>query len=123
MSEDIASYDDIKGGFMFNMYNFRRGIINKSEKVKDHNELFNMELAVAYYQAENAYPIPVENLMFNVIRLILMAGMGYQVAEKSVFGFVIDILEKNNLDDMLNMISEDDRNDLIYDLRLLKIID
>lgn len=75
--------------------------------------------AFAYEAWEGAYTEPVEDLMLELVTLIFMAGRGSQKTVDYHKEKISKILSINNLDDMLENVTEDDKGDILYDLKLL----
>lgn len=76
----------------------------------------------ASYQYEGAYQLPIEQLMLAVINLILMAARGPEHVEAFHQKEINQILSAHPLEELLKELGEEERKDLLYDMKLLKII-
>lgn len=115
----IMSYDEVKSGFSSSRYAACRNmfmILNNG-----HNNIMSesSDQAFAYEAWEGAYTEPVEDLMLELVTLIFMAGRGSQKTVDYHKEKISKILSINNLDDMLENVTEDDKGDILYDLKLL----
>ncbi|CFR07691.1 Uncharacterised protein [Yersinia frederiksenii] len=80
------------------------------------------EIGYAYEEFCESYDLPIENIMLEVLSLILRAGRGPEKAEQYHYNRIAEILSKHSLDDLMTDIDEEERKDLLYDMKLLKLI-
>ncbi|ATX62767.1 hypothetical protein [Yersinia hibernica] len=80
------------------------------------------EIGYAYGEFCESYDLPIENIMLEVLSLILRAGRGPEKAEQYHYNRIAEILSKHNLDELMTDIDEEERKDLLYDMKLLKLI-
>lgn len=123
MNEERVSYNDIKDSFLRCYYTLCKSKIDDMNRGRDGWDNDESERGYAYYQYENAYDLPIENLMLEVFTLIMMAGRGPAHVEKNFRRSIKEILSKNSLDELLNDIDEEEKADLLYDMSLLGLID
>ena len=123
MADELISYCEIRRYFLDSFYENRRRLIKLSQNQKlppvDQLE----EVSYAYYQLENAYDLPVEKLMRDVLTLIMLAGCDAAVFVAYLHKAILDILDRHTLDELLQEIDEDSKSELVYDLIFLGIID
>lgn len=122
MNYERISYDEIRDSFLRYYYIYCRNKLDSFNRRGEGWAERESEIGYAYYQFENAYDLPIENLMLNVLTLVLMATRGPEQAEKSLREDIKDILSKHKLDELIADISEEEKQDLIYDMSLLKLI-
>jgi hypothetical protein len=79
-------------------------------------------IGYASYQYEGVYQLPIEQLMLAVINLILMAARGPEHVEIFHRNEIKKILSAHPLDELIKDISEEERSDLLYDMKLLELI-
>jgi|GEM_PF-649548 len=79
-----------------------------------------LEINWAYNEFDNAFQLPIENLMVEALTLILEGG---RLPDTEAYhrNRIANILEQNNLEDMMREISEDEAHELRYDLKILGI--
>ncbi len=85
----------------------------------------NWHWANEYTQAHhegNTFSFPIEELMIEVLTLIMLGGRGSDDAVKYHRANIAELLSKNNLQDLLLQLPDEERQEFEYDLRLLKII-
>jgi hypothetical protein len=122
MSYERIDYQEIKSSFLESCYNCCR------HKLKDINRGGSgwaegeHEIGYAYYQFENAYELPIEKLMLEVVTLILWAGRCPERSERLHRIEINGILSKNDINEMVAHLEEEERKDLLYDMKLLKLI-
>ncbi|QJW54285.1 hypothetical protein HL670_01153 [Serratia plymuthica] len=123
MSEERASYIEIRHDFLDSYYTcckHKLHIFNLTGDLWGEGE---SEVGYASYQWENAYDLPVENLMLEVIILIMRAGRGPEIAEENGRKAIAEILAKNPLDELLTCLDDEEKNSLLYDMSLLGLIE
>lgn len=122
MNVERIDYKEIKSSFLDGCYTYCQHKINN---INLHGSIWTnneSEQAYAYELFDNAYDLPIENLMLEVVTLVLMAGRGPEQAENYHRDRIAGILSENKLDELIADISEEERKDLIYDMSLLKLI-
>ncbi|ATA25832.1 hypothetical protein BIY26_05140 [Brenneria goodwinii] len=122
MSYERISYDEIRDSFLRYYYIYCRNKLDSFNRRGEGWSEHESEIGYAYYQFENAYELEIENLMLNVLTLVLMAGRGPEQVEKNLRKDIKDMLSEHKLDELIADISEEERQDLIYDMSLLKLI-
>lgn len=80
------------------------------------------EIGYAYEQNEDAFQQPIERLMLEVLTLVLNAGRGPETVGPYHHAKIAAILEKNNLNEMLNGLPDEERREFEHDLKLLKLL-
>lgn len=80
------------------------------------------EIGYAYEQNEDAYGLPIEQLMLEVLTLVLRCERGSPKAEPYHRAKIAGILEKNDLSEMLSELPTEERREFEHDLRLLKLL-
>ncbi|WNJ81256.1 hypothetical protein RJE46_08525 [Cedecea neteri] len=81
------------------------------------------EIGYAYGEFCDSYDLPIEKIMLEVLSLILRAGRGPDKAEQHHYSRIAEILSEHSLDDLMADIDEEERKDLLYDMKLLKLIE
>ncbi|OZP47810.1 hypothetical protein EGJ20_17215 [Serratia marcescens] len=61
--------------------------------------------------------------MLKVFTLILIAGRGPKDVENNYRNSISSILEKTNLESLIQGIGEDEKSDLLYDMELLGLLE
>ena len=121
--EDRITYYELKAEFLDCFYSCCRSKLDTYKKTGEKWGYSGEEIAYAYYQYENAFERPIENLMLNVLTLILKAGRGLKDVESNLRKFITDILTENSLEELIKDIGEDEKKDLLYDMQLLGLIE
>ncbi|MGP9434756.1 hypothetical protein ACT3RR_04915 [Ewingella sp. AOP8-B2-18] len=122
MSYERIDYQEIKLSFLESCYSCCR------HKLKDINRgglgwgKGEHEIGYAYYQFETAYELPVEKLMLEVVTLILWAGRCPEQSEMLHRKEIKQILSTHSLDELTKNLSEEEREDIFFDMKLLKLI-
>ncbi|ARB82704.1 MULTISPECIES: hypothetical protein [Yersinia] len=122
MSYERIDYQEIKSSFLESCYRCCR------HKLKDINRgglgwtEGEHEIGYAYYQFENAYELPIEKLMLEVVTLILWAGRCPEQSEILHRNEIKKILSAHPLDELIKDIAEEECSDLLYDMKLLKLV-
>ncbi len=80
------------------------------------------EIGYAYGEFCESYDLPIEKIMLEVLSLILRAGRGPEKAEQYHYNRIAEMLSKHSLDDLMTDIDAEERKDLLYDMKLLKLI-
>ena len=122
MTSELISYEEIRRYFLDCFYENRRQLIKNSQNQKLSPVDQLEEVSYAYYQWENAYDLPVEKLMRDVLTLIMLAGCDAVVFVDYLQKAIRDILDRHTLDELLQEIDEDSKSELVYDLIFLGII-
>ncbi|MGL4859076.1 MAG: hypothetical protein ACRC5A_04930 [Enterobacteriaceae bacterium] len=122
MSDERIDYQEIRSSFLDCYYYYCRNVLNSMNKNGRGWEENEHEIGYAYDQFENSYELPIENLMLHVLNLILSANRFGKTFEDYHRTQIANILSVHSLDELIADISEDEKNDLLYDMKLLKII-
>lgn len=123
IDDERMSYKDIRTDFLDCFYGCCRNILDMSNKSGEKPLYDGMEIGYASYQYEHVPFIPIENLMLNVFKLVLMAGRGPDEVEINVRNNISDILKDRSLEELLLDASEEEKNDLLYDMELLGLLE
>ncbi|QDX95958.1 hypothetical protein EGD00_00400 [Pectobacterium carotovorum subsp. carotovorum] len=123
MSEERLNYNEIRRSFLEDYYLCCRHKLHTFNQLGELWEYGASEVGYAYYQSEDAYDFPTENLMLEVLSLIMIAGRGPERAEKYHREMIAKILAEHPLEQVLEEITEEERSDLLYDMSLLGLID
>ncbi|MCF5371081.1 Imm2 family immunity protein, partial [Pseudomonas sp. PA-4-8C] len=75
----------------------------------------------AYGELENAFELPIEKLMLEVIALILSAGRSPRKVQKYHLDAISKLLEEIELSSILEELPSDEMAELKDDLRLLGV--
>lgn len=121
MTEERVSYGEIREWFLGHYYTVCRRKLNnfkRDGKTWGENE---SETGYSYYEFENAYDLPIEILMLEVFVLILYAGRSSAQAEKYHRDLIVGILKDNDFNKLMGDITEEEKEDLLYDMNLLDI--
>ncbi|MGP0870278.1 hypothetical protein ACJ8QF_08860 [Serratia sp. CY81684] len=123
IDDERMSYKDIRTDFLDCFYGCCRNILDMSNKSGEKPLYDGIEIGYASYQYEHVPFIPMENLMLNVFKLVLMAGRGPEEVEINVRNNISDILKDRSLEELLLDASEEEKNDLLYDMELLGLLE
>ncbi|MCS3430446.1 hypothetical protein [Klebsiella sp. BIGb0407] len=117
------SYDEARSGFSYSSYSYCRHVIGNLKNDPQYVMPEGSDQTFAYEAWEGAYSEPVEDLMLELFTLIFMAGRGSQKTVNYHKEKISKILSINNLSNMLENVTEDDKTDILSDLQLLELID
>lgn len=120
---NVMSYDEIRSSFAYSSYVYCREIIDLLKDGDSHGICDTSDQAFAYESLEGSFVEPIECLMLELVTLIFMAGRCSDITEKFHKDIILKILSTNNLSEMLKNVTEDDKNEIVNDLRLLGLID
>ncbi len=123
IDDERMSYKDIRTDFLDCFYGCCRNILDMSNKSGEKPLYDGIEIGYASYQYEHVPFIPIENLMLNVFKLVLMAGRGPEEVEINVRNNISNILKDRSLEELLLDASEEEKNDLLYDMELLGLLE
>ncbi|MCS3407629.1 hypothetical protein [Serratia sp. AKBS12] len=123
IDDERMSYKDIRTDFLDCFYSCCRNILDTSNKSGEKPSYDGIEIGYASYQYEHVPFIPIENLMLNVFKLVLMAGRGPEGVEINIRNNISDILKDRSLEELLLDASEEEKNDLLYDMELLGLLE
>ncbi len=98
----------------------RRAIKDRYGKIWKWADEYTQACHESYFESTSA--LPIEQLMFEVFILIMLGGRGTETVERSHYGKIASILEKHDLQAMLNELPDNERFEFEHDLRLLKLI-
>lgn len=123
IDDERMSYKDIRTDFLDCFYGCCRNILDTSNKSGERPSYDGIEIGYASYQYEYVPFIPIENLMLNVFKLVLMAGRGPEGVEINIRNNISDILKDRSLEELLLDASEEEKSDLLYDMELLGLLE
>ncbi|MBS4429587.1 hypothetical protein E2566_00310 [Pectobacterium punjabense] len=123
MSEERLNYNKIRRSFLEDYYLCCRHKLHTFNQLGELWEYGDSEIGHAYYQSEDAYDFPIENLMLEVLSLIMIAGRGPGKAEKYHREMIEKIFTEHSLEQLLEEITEEEKSDLLYDMSLLGLVD
>ena len=110
------NYQTIKDGFFDSAYrSCKRKFNNGKVKRWLDNE---SEWGYAYEAWEISYELPIEILMLTVIEIIVLSGRSL-FAHDFLLKKLKDILLNNNLEEMLNELEAEEKDDFVSDLKLV----
>ncbi|MCW6014216.1 hypothetical protein K1Y38_15320 [Serratia marcescens] len=112
IDDERMSYKDIRTDFLDCFYGCCRNILDMSNKSGEKPLYDGIEIGYASYQYEHVPFIPIENLMLNVFKLVLMAGRGPEEVEINVRNNISDILKDRSLEELLLDASEEEKKRL-----------
>src|SRR6185312_12713326 len=75
-----------------------------------------LEISYAWHEFDNAFVLPLERLMLEVPALILAAGRLPEAFHREE---IVKVLAECPLDEMLHGIPDEERQELLYDMKLL----
>lgn len=119
----VMSYDEIRSSFAYSSYAYCRNILNLLKRGGNHSVCATSDQAFAYESLEGSFEKPIECLMLELVTLIFMAGRCSDKTVKFHTDIILKILSENDLFEMLKDVTEDDKNEILNDLRLLGLID
>ncbi|WBL74111.1 Imm2 family immunity protein [Serratia liquefaciens] len=119
---NVMSYDEIRSSFAYSSYAYCRNFLNLRKNGDNHSVCDTSDQAFAYESLEGSFVEPIECLMLELVTLIFMAGRCSDITEKFHKDIILKILSKNELSEMLKNVTEDDKNEILNDLRLLGLI-
>lgn len=111
-----VTYDTLKQWFFNDAYLWCQRKF-KDGKIKKWHSDFD-EWGEALDSFDNSFDTPIENLMLNVIYIITNAGR-HNVSHNIVLDWIDEILSKNDLNDLISPLSEEEKNAFLYDLHLV----
>jgi len=115
--EDRVTYSEIRAWFLGSYYGYCRGKLSqRSPWAEGENEV-----GYAYHELENAFDLPVERLMLEVIALILSAGRSSKLVQKYHLDAICRLVEEVELSSILEDIPSDESAEFKNDLELLGI--
>lgn len=89
----------------------------ESGKITKWNKDFS-EWGGALDSFDGNFDLPIENLMLSVIYIILN-GARHTYSHTLVMNDIDKILSDNNLDDLISVLEEEERQEFLYDLNLV----
>lgn len=111
--EDRVTYAEIKDMFLDVYYRTCRNHYN------DDNWPTDSILSFVYHEFSDSYELDIENLMLNVIGLVLVNGR-YKNIVDYMQNEVKEVLSKHSLAQLLIDIPNDEANEFLYDLEMVK---
>lgn len=79
-------------------------------------------IGYAHYQFENSYELPIEQLMLDVVTLVLIAARGPEHVERFHRKEIKQILSTHPLYELIKELGEEEREDLLHDMKILQLI-
>ncbi|PAA98150.1 hypothetical protein [Serratia fonticola] len=122
MIGERVDYQEIKISLLELYYIYCQRKFRSTNSDKDMWLKDESEIGYAYGEFCDSYNLPIENIMLEVLALILRAGRGPEKAERHHCNRIAEILSNHSLDELIKDIDEEERNDLLYDMKLLKLI-
>ncbi|MDG6449177.1 hypothetical protein Q7506_11700 [Glaesserella parasuis] len=112
-----VNYKTLKQWFFEDAYQwcqekFYDGVVHKW-----HSDESN-EWGGALNSFDGNFKLPIENLMLYVIYIILRAGRN-PYGHKVILNDIDKILAKNNLNDLISVLEEEEKQEFLYDLNLV----
>ncbi|WP_225086415.1 hypothetical protein U1R68_00320 [Pectobacterium colocasium] len=123
IDDERMTYKELRDMFLSCFYDCCRNKLQLYIKTGEKNDYDGEEIGYASYQFENTPFIPIEKLMLNVFKLILIAGRETENVEDSIRKSITTILAENSLEELIKDIGEDEKKDLLYDMQLLRLIE
>lgn len=122
MISERASFQEIKTSLLELYYVYCQQKFDSTDSdvsiwLKDESEI-----GYVYGEFCDSYDLPIEKIMLEVLSLILRAGRGPEKAEQYHYKRIAEILSEHSLDDLMADIDEEERKDLLYDMKLLNLI-
>ncbi|MEQ4454279.1 hypothetical protein ABNT06_23110 [Kosakonia sacchari] len=119
MNYERVTYQEIKLSFLDSCYSYCRHKLKGIKRGGAGWAEGEHEIGYAYEQFENAYDLPIEKLMLEVVALIFWGGRcpahSYVLHKKSIDR----ILSEINLDVLVSILGDDERQDFLGDIELL----
>ena len=115
-----TNYDDIRD-LVFSCYftYCKQKIRSKQRWLPPDQE---HEVSFAYEQLDNAFDLPIERLMLELVVLILDAGRGSDEFILFHRGMVDSILSSSSIDELLLTLPSEEKSMFLDDLKLLQIV-
>ncbi|MEE4815643.1 Imm2 family immunity protein [Pseudomonas alliivorans] len=115
--EDRVTYGKIRAWFLGSYYSYCKVKLSHQSSWTEGES----EVGYAYGEFENAFELPIEKLMLEVIALILSAGRSPGKVKKYHLDAISKLLEEIELSSILEDLPSDEMAELKDDLRLLGI--
>lgn len=122
MSSDRVDYYEIKKDFLECCYDGCRQKLKNIARGTSGVPKEEDGIGYASYQYEGVYQLPIEQLMLAVINLILMAARGPEHVEMYHRKEIKQILSAHPLDELIKELGEEEREDLLCDMKALQLI-
>lgn len=122
MTDERFDYEEIKISLLELYYVYCRRKVHYASRNGEVWHKDESEIGFAYGEFCDSYDLPIENIMLEVVALILIAGRGPEQAQKYHYNKIAEILSSHSLEALLKDIDEDERNKLLRDMKLLKLI-
>lgn len=122
MNSERINYYEIKRDFLDCCYAGCRAMLSDFITGSPQWPEDTDERGYASYQYEGVYQLPIEQLMLAVINLILMAARGPEYVEIFHRKEIQKILSAHPINELLQELGEEEREELLYDMKLLKLI-
>ena len=125
MEEERTTYRNIREWAMDSVYqSSQASIIQLNRNGLDYVRNHPVDIFGAFFsETHESLETDLEELMWRTFELIILRGLGPQIARDECNRIINNILSRNTLDDLLQDIPEDEANELRRDLKLLKFID
>jgi hypothetical protein len=83
------------------------------------------EFSYAFYQSESdiMFDTDLERVMWDTLWLIIDCGRESDECRDEIKKLVMDVLDRHNIVDLVSGIPTDEADELMYDLKILKLID
>ena len=123
MGDERFDYEEIRTSLLDLYYVCCRRKLHHAPRHGGEWHKDESEIGFAYGEFCDSYDLPIENIMLEVLALILRAGRGPEQAQKYHYNKIVEILSSHSLEELFKDIGEEERNDLLYDMKLLKLIE
>lgn len=115
--EDRVTYGEMRAWFLGSYYSYCKVKLSHQSSWAEGES----EVSYAYGELENAFELPIEKLMLEVIALILSAGRSPRKVQKYNLDAISKLLEEIELSSILEELPSDEMAELKDDLRLLGV--
>lgn len=115
--EDRVTFSEIRVWFLGSYYSCCKGKLSQRSPWAEGEA----EVGYAYHELENAFDLPIEKLMLEVIALILSAGRSPKKVQKYHLDVICGLVEELELSSILGSIPSDESAEFKNDLELLGI--
>lgn len=113
--DERVTYSEMRTWFLGCYYHYCRAKLG-------HNSLWldgESEAGYAYTELESSFDTPIENLMLEVITLVLGGGRLSMQSQKYHRDIISKLLSENDLEKMLDELSQDEIDEFRHDLSIL----
>lgn len=119
MSHQRTHYEGIRDLVLSGYYAYCRQKVKSKQRWLPPDQ--EHEVSFAYAQLDNAFDLPIERLMLEVVVLILDAGRGSDEFVSFHRRMVESIMSSTSVDDLALTLPDEERSMFLDDLKLLEI--